>query len=257
MGSARALLRDGVVFASGIAVAILLGTAKAPDTARDESMTTPDVAAGRSWGQHTPKTEARAQQAHAGVSDAARVAKSAQVDAAARVSGGVEIGENVFVAPLASVRGDEGQPIHLGAQSNVQDGAVIHGLATEPGYEVEGRTWSVYVGERVSIAPQAQVHAPAWIEDGVFVGMQALVWKARVGQGCVIEPGAKVIGVNVPPGRYVPAGAVITTQSAADGLPEITFSYGLKDLNDGVVGAHTNRPHGDSEAEAPAAAASE
>jgi carbonic anhydrase/acetyltransferase-like protein (isoleucine patch superfamily) len=252
MGAARALLRDGVVFASGIALAILLRTGKTPDAARDAFATTPDVAAGRSWGQHVPKPEARAQQEQVGVRVGARVAKSAQVDPAARVSGGVEIGEGVLVAPLASVRGGEGQPIHLGAQSNVQDGAVIHGLAAEPGYEVAGQTWSVYVGERVSIAPQAQVHAPAWIEDDVFVGMQALVWKARVGRGCVIEPAAKVIGVNVLPGRYVPAGAVITTQSAADGLPEITFSYGLKDLNEGVVQAMTGGPVPDEAAASPA-----
>lgn len=47
-----------------------------------------------------------------------------------------------------------------------------------------------------------------------------------------------MIGVQIQPGRYVPAGAVITTQSAADALPPITFSYGLRDLNGQTVRAH-------------------
>src|SRR4051794_28555773 len=48
----------------------------------------------------------------------------------AAVIGAVDLGGGVFVAPGASVRGDEGQPIHIGAGSNVQDGAVLHALET-------------------------------------------------------------------------------------------------------------------------------
>src|SRR5512143_1531406 len=42
----------------------------------------------------------------------------------AAIIGAVEIGDDVFVAPGASVRGDEGQPIHVGDGSNIQDGVV-------------------------------------------------------------------------------------------------------------------------------------
>ncbi len=48
----------------------------------------------------------------------------------ASVIGDVTIGANVMVSPLASVRGDEGMPIFIGKDSNVQDGIVIHGLET-------------------------------------------------------------------------------------------------------------------------------
>ncbi len=282
MGSARALLRDGVVFASGAALAFLLGASESRSVDAEQVLGVPDVAAGRSWGQHAPKRKDAAKESRAehpergGVRanvatdfnaevDTPRVAGTAYVDRLASVIGNVELGERVFVAPLASVRGDEGQPIHVGAHSNVQDGVVIHGLETEHAgapnaqntYEVDGQAWSVYVGERVSLAHQSQVHGPAWVEDDAFVGMQALVFKARVGKGCVIEPAAKVIGVNIPPGRYVPAGAVIATQAAADALPEITFSYGLKDLNEGVVHVNTSLADAYSGREAPAAAAHE
>ncbi len=278
MGSARALLRDGVVFASGAALVLALTASESRRVAASRTRDIPDVAAGRSWGQHAPR---RAEEAKGAAKashgapvglrpnvatdfnaeiDTPRAAESAYVDALASVIGNVELGERVFVAPLASVRGDEGQPIHVGAHSNVQDGVVIHGLETEHAgaarpenaYEVGGQAWSVYVGERVSLAHQSQVHGPAWVEDDVFVGMQALVFRAHVGRGCVIEPGAKVIGVSIPAGRYVPAGAVIATQVAADALPEITFSYGLKDLNQGVVHVNTSLADGYSGREAPA-----
>ncbi len=49
------------------------------------------------------------------------------------VNASVTIGEMIFVAQGASIRGDEGQPIFVGDYSNVQDGVVIHGLETFKG----------------------------------------------------------------------------------------------------------------------------
>ena len=40
----------------------------------------------------------------------------------ASVIGNIEMGQKDFVAPFASIRGDEGQPIHIGNETNVQDG---------------------------------------------------------------------------------------------------------------------------------------
>jgi carbonic anhydrase/acetyltransferase-like protein (isoleucine patch superfamily) len=174
------------------------------------------------------------------------VGAGAYVDLLASVIGNVNIGKGVFVAPFASIRGDEGQPIVIGEGSNVQDGVVIHALETlSDGEPVEknlvtvgGKKYAVYVGKGVSLAHQSQVHGPASVGDHTFVGMQALVFKATVGKNVVIEPGAKVIGVNVPDGHYVPAGAVVTTQAQADALPEITPTYAFATLNDGVL--HVN-----------------
>ena len=65
--------------------------------------------------------------------------------------------------------------------------------------------------------------------------MQALVFRADIGDHVVVEPGAKIIGVRIAPGRYVPALTAITTQAQADGLPRITDTYLYKNLNNGVV----------------------
>jgi carbonic anhydrase/acetyltransferase-like protein (isoleucine patch superfamily) len=65
--------------------------------------------------------------------------------------------------------------------------------------------------------------------------MQALVFRAELGPHVVVEPGAKLIGVKVAPGRYVPALAIVTKQSDADALPTITPDYPYRKLNEGVV----------------------
>lgn len=174
------------------------------------------------------------------------VADTAFVHPLAAVIGAVSLGERVVVAPGASIRGDEGQSIYIGDQSNVQDGVVIHGLETfddeqeipEDEVEVAGQKYSVYIGKRVSLAHQSQVHGPATIGDETFVGMQALVFKSEGGDHVIIEPGAKIIGVTIPPHRYVPALTAVTRQEQADALPRITEDYSLRRLNQRVV--HVN-----------------
>ncbi len=176
-----------------------------------------------------------------------RIDPTAYVHPLAAVIGNVILGKDVMVSPCASIRGDEGQPLHVGDESNVQDGVVIHALETELNgapveqnlREVEGRKYAVYVGRRVSLAHQAQVHGPAVILDETFVGMKALVFKSVVGRRCVIEPGCILMGVTVADRRYVPAGSVVKTQAQADQLPEITDDYPMKDMNRGVVHVNT------------------
>jgi carbonic anhydrase len=172
---------------------------------------------------------------------------STYVHPLASVIGNVHLGKNIMVSPAASIRGDEGQPLFVGDDSNVQDGVVIHALETEMNgkpvvknlCEVDGRRYAVYVGNRVSLAHQSQIHGPAVVLDDTFVGMQTLVFKSSVGRNCVIEPGALLMGVRVADHRYVPAGSVVKTQAAADALPEITAEYPMKEMKHGVV--HVNK----------------
>lgn len=176
-----------------------------------------------------------------------KVDPSACIHPMAAVIGHVFIGKRVMVSPVASVRGDEGQPLFVGDESNVQDGVIIHALETEHNGQpvaknrvtVQGKDYAVYIGKRVSLAHQVQIHGPALIEDNTFVGMKSLVFKATIGRNCVIEPGCIVMGVTVADGRYVPAGTVLRDQGAADSLPVITEKYPFKDLNKGVVHVNT------------------
>jgi carbonic anhydrase/acetyltransferase-like protein (isoleucine patch superfamily) len=177
---------------------------------------------------------------------------TAYVHPLAAVIGNAIIGKKVMVSPFASVRGDEGQPLHVGDDSNVQDGVVIHALETfhhgKPKesnmVEVKGKKYAVHVGSRVSLAHQVQIHGPAAVGDDTFVGMKTLVFRAKIGNNCVIEPGCIIMSVTVPSGRYVPAGTTLKEQSKADALPEITDSYPMKDLNAGVVHVNTSLAEG-------------
>jgi carbonic anhydrase/acetyltransferase-like protein (isoleucine patch superfamily) len=165
----------------------------------------------------------------------------------AAVIGNVILGNNVMVAPTACVRGDEGQPLHVGDDTNVQDGVVIHALETELDgklveknqVEVNGKKYAVYVGNRVSLAHQVQIHGPAVVMDDTFVGMKVLVFKSFVGRNCVVEPGVILMGVKVADGRYVEAGSIVKTQAEADALPVITDDYPMKSMNKGVL--HVNK----------------
>jgi carbonic anhydrase/acetyltransferase-like protein (isoleucine patch superfamily) len=171
---------------------------------------------------------------------------SAFIHPLAAAIGHIIIGKKVMVSPFASIRGDEGQPIFVGDDSNVQDGVVIHALETEHDgrpveknlVEVDGSRYSVYIGKRVSLAHQVQIHGPACVNDDTFVGMKSLVFMSTVGKNCVIEPVCILMGVRVGDGRYVPAGTVLKDQDHADNLPVITDDYPFKNLNQGVV--HVN-----------------
>ncbi|MDD3245950.1 MAG: carbonic anhydrase [Methanosarcina sp.] len=178
---------------------------------------------------------------------------TAYIHPQASVIGYVTIGASVMVSPMASVRSDEGMPIFVGDETNIQDGVVLHALETidEEGepvennqVEVDGKKYAVYVGERVSLAHQAQVHGPAYVGNDTFIGMQALVFKAQIGNNCVLEPTSAAIGVTIPDGRYVPAGTVVTSQAEADRLPEITDDYAYRHTNEAVVYVNVNLAEG-------------
>ena len=189
----------------------------------------------------------------------AEVDPSAFVHPLAAVIAHVLIGKKVFVAPFASVRGDEGHPICVGDESNIQDGVVIHALVTERNgepleanlVEVAGKKFAVHIGRRVSLAHQAQVHGPASVGDDTFVGMQSLVLKGRVGRRCVVEPGCIVMGVSIGDGRVVPAGTIVREQVQADSLPKVPSDHPLKPLNRGVVHVNTKLAAGYSKIRLP------
>jgi len=78
---------------------------------------------------------------------------TAYVHPLASVIGNIYLGKRVMVSPCASIRGDEGSPIYVGDESNVQDCCVIHALETTEGgqevsknlYEVNGQKYAVYI----------------------------------------------------------------------------------------------------------------
>jgi SulP family sulfate permease len=160
----------------------------------------------------------------------------------AAVIGRVVLGEHVHIAAGSSVRADEGTPFHIGANSNIQDGVVIHALK-ERKVVVGGEEWAVYVGKNVSMAHNALVHGPCYIGDDTFVGFKAVVHDAVVGSHCYIGIGAIVVGVEVPDGRFVPHGSIVDTAEKAERLPPVSaahreFNEDVVDVNRGLAAAY-------------------
>lgn len=99
----------------------------------------------------------------------------------------LEVGSSVWYK--AVVRADL-DSIQIGAYSNIQDGAILHG----------------------------DVGLPLVIEDYVTVGHNAVIHGLRIGRGSLIGIGAIILeGVTIGAGSIVGAGAVVT-KDVADGI---------------------------------------
>ncbi|MFD1708297.1 carbonate dehydratase [Siminovitchia sediminis] len=137
------------------------------------------------------------------------------------IVGDVTIGTDTFIGPFVSIRADEGTPFYIGNRSNLQDGVIIHGLKDEQ-FKVKGKKYSVYIGDRVSCAHGSLIHGPAVIEDQVFVGFNAIVYNAWIGEKAFISSGATVTnGVYIKTNTFVPPNATIDTQKKADSLSAV------------------------------------
>jgi carbonic anhydrase/acetyltransferase-like protein (isoleucine patch superfamily) len=124
------------------------------------------------------------------------VPASCYVDASAQVIGDVVLGEQASIWMNAVVRGDVNS-IRIGAKSNVQDCAVLHGMRN---------LYPVIVGEMVTIGHNATVHGCV-LEDAVLVGIGAVILNnARVGEGSIIAAGAVIPEQMVIPPNSLVAG---------------------------------------------------
>nr|HPM41043.1 hypothetical protein [bacterium] len=94
-------------------------------------------------------------------------------------------------------------------------------------------------GGRVGEVAEAVEQGPCLVEEDSFVGAQALIFRSRVGCGSVVEPRARLVGVTVPPERYVPAGSCISNQAEADRLPRIDERYPFRAQNAEAVRVNT------------------
>lgn len=138
---------------------------------------------------------------------APRIAPDAYIAADATVVANVEIGSQASVWHQAVLRGDVAHVV-LGAQSNVQDGAVVHTADNLP----------AIIGKLVTVGHKAIVHA-CTVEDEVLVGMGSIILDgARIGTRSIIGANATVKqGMEIPPGSLVigtPAKIVRTLSGA-------------------------------------------
>ena len=125
-----------------------------------------------------------------------RVPASCYVDQSAQVLGDVTLGEHSSVWMNAVLRGDV-HSIRLGANSNVQDCAVLHG---------QRNLYAVNVGDWVTIGHNATVHG-CTVEDAVLVGMGVVILNnCRIGEGSILAAGAVLPENTIVPPRTLWAG---------------------------------------------------
>ena len=123
---------------------------------------------------------------------------SCYVDLSAQVIGDVTLGEHSSVWMNAVVRGDVNS-IRIGANSNVQDCAVLHGMRY---------VYPVIIGDWVTIGHNATVHGCV-VEDYCLIGMGCTILNnCRIGEGSIIAAGA-----------VLPENTVIPPNSLVAGVP--------------------------------------
>lgn len=153
-----------------------------------------------------------------------KIHDTAYVHSFSNIIGDVHIGSNVMIAPGTSIRADEGTPFYIGSGTNIQDGVVIHGLEKGRVTGEDSNSYSVWVGKNTSLTHMSLIHGPAYVGDDCFIGFRSTVFNARVGNGCIVMMHVLIQDVEIPPGKYIPSGAVITNQQQADRLPDVLDS---------------------------------
>lgn len=134
---------------------------------------------------------------------------SAYIHPLAAVIGDVTLGPRVSVWPTAVIRADTAA-ISIGADTNVQDGAVLH---VDSGFPL-------VIGARVSIGHRAVLHG-ATVEDDCLIAMGVILLNGVVvGAGSLVGAGAVCReGMRIPP-RSVVLG--VPARVARDATSEIT-----------------------------------
>jgi carbonic anhydrase/acetyltransferase-like protein (isoleucine patch superfamily) len=121
------------------------------------------------------------------------VDKSAWIAPTAAVIGSVRLAAQSSVWFGAVLRGDNDW-IEIGAETNVQDAAVIH---TDEGFPTR-------IGARVTIGHQAMLHS-CTVGDETLIGNGAMVLdRAVIGRHCIIAARALV-----PPDAVIPDGSLV------------------------------------------------
>src|SRR5579859_3449203 len=123
---------------------------------------------------------------------------SCYVDLSAQVIGDVALGENSSIWMNAVLRGDVNS-IRVGANSNIQDCSVLHGMLNK---------YAVIVGDWVTVGHSVTLHG-CTVANNCLIGMGSVILNnARIGEGCIIAAGT-----------VIPEGTVIEPYSLWMGVP--------------------------------------
>lgn len=118
-----------------------------------------------------------------------QVGLNTYIDATAKVTGKVTLGQNCSVWPMAVIRGDVNE-ISIGEGTNIQDGTVCH-VTHVSRYNPTG--YPLKIGKFVTIGHRVVLHG------------------CEIGDFCLIGMGAIIMdGVVVPPYTIIGAGTLVS-----------------------------------------------
>ncbi len=126
----------------------------------------------------------------------------------ARIVGDVQLGADSVVGRRTSIRADEGAPIIIGENAEIEDRVTFHAL----------KGTSITIGNNLDTDDNIVFHGPLEVGDQLTIEDDAVLFRSVVGDNVTIGTGALVIDVTLPDGAQVPEGALILTQADADAL---------------------------------------
>lgn len=122
-----------------------------------------------------------------------QIAASAWIAPNATVIGDARLGDNVSIWWNAVLRGDN-DPIHIGANSNIQDGSVLH---TDEGVPM-------HIGANVTVGHMVMLHG-CTVGDNSLIGIGSVILnRAVIGKYSIV--GANTL---IPEGKVFPDGVLI------------------------------------------------
>lgn len=158
--------------------------------------------------------------------------ESSYVDSTAILCGKVFVEENVFIGPYAVIRADEVnelgsmEPIIIGANSNIQDGVVIHSKAGG----------LVKIGANTSIAHRSIVHGPCVVGENVFIGFNSVLFDCVIGNGSVVRHNSVVENCVVPENFHIPSTTNVHSNEELKNIPQISVQS--NDFSESVLKAN-------------------
>ena len=126
---------------------------------------------------------------------APKIHESAFIAENAVIIGDVEIGERASIWYNCVLRGDVNH-IRIGADTNIQDGTIIH--------VSRGTDFPTIIEKEVTVGHSATIHG-CYIEQGSLIGIGAIILDgARVGKNSLVAAGSLVTpNTVIPPKSFV------------------------------------------------------